>query len=496
MSHPQTAPDPKRWIALILLCAAQFMVVLDASIVNVALPSIQTDLDFSQQNLQWVVNAYTLVFGGFLLLGGRLADLLGRRRVFVAGLFLFSAASLLGGFAQSEGQLIAARALQGLGAAIVSPAALAIVTTTFAEGSERNKALGIWGAIAGAGGAVGVLMGGVLTEFMGWEWVLFVNVPIGVAAALATPRFVRESRMDRDGAGFDVLGALTVTAGLVILVYGLVKANDFGWGDGRTIGLLGASVAFIAAFVAIESRSRSPLVPLAFFRQRTPTAAQGIGLLVGASLFSMFFFISLYLQQVLGFSALEAGVAYLPLSAGIIVSAGAASQLVERVGVKPVLTTGLALVVLGLLMFTGIDANGSYVGDVLFPSLVVAVGLGLAFVPLTIAAVAGVRGEEAGLASGLINTSQQVGGALGLAVLSTVANSRTEEVMQAARGAREALPAALTEGFQNAFLVGSLFAIAGIVLAVTMLRHRELRDAQRQQAEAAAGGELAVPAQA
>jgi EmrB/QacA subfamily drug resistance transporter len=496
MSHPQIAPDPKRWIALILLCAAQFMVVLDASIVNVALPSIQTDLDFSQQNLQWVVNAYTLVFGGFLLLGGRLADLLGRRRVFVAGLFLFSAASLLGGFAQSEGQLIAARALQGLGAAIVSPAALAIVTTTFAEGSERNKALGIWGAIAGAGGAVGVLMGGVLTEFMGWEWVLFVNVPIGVAAALATPRFVRESRMDRDGAGFDVLGALTVTAGLVILVYGLVKANDFGWGDGRTIGLLGASVAFIAAFVAIESRSRSPLVPLAFFRQRTPTAAQGIGLLVGASLFSMFFFISLYLQQVLGFSALEAGVAYLPLSAGIIVSAGAASQLVERVGVKPVLTTGLALVVLGLLMFTGIDANGSYVGDVLFPSLVVAVGLGLAFVPLTIAAVAGVRGEEAGLASGLINTSQQVGGALGLAVLSTVANSRTEEVMQAARGAREALPAALTEGFQNAFLVGSLFAIAGIVLAVTMLRHRELRDAQRQQAEAAAGGELAVPAQA
>jgi EmrB/QacA subfamily drug resistance transporter len=496
MSHPQTAPDPKRWIALILLCAAQFMVVLDASIVNVALPSIQTDLDFSQQNLQWVVNAYTLVFGGFLLLGGRLADLLGRRRVFVAGLFLFSAASLLGGFAQSEGQLIAARALQGLGAAIVSPAALAIVTTTFAEGSERNKALGIWGAIAGAGGAVGVLMGGVLTEFMGWEWVLFVNVPIGVAAALATPRFVRESRMDRDGSGFDVLGALTVTAGLVVLVYGLVKANDFGWGDGRTIGLLGASVAFIAAFVAIESRSRSPLVPLAFFRQRTPTAAQGIGLLVGASLFSMFFFISLYLQQVLGFSALEAGVAYLPLSAGIIVSAGAASQLVERVGVKPVLTTGLALVVLGLLMFTGIDANGSYVGDVLFPSLVVAVGLGLAFVPLTIAAVAGVRGEEAGLASGLINTSQQVGGALGLAVLSTVANSRTEEVMQAARGAREALPAALTEGFQNAFLVGSLFAIAGIVIAVTMLRHRELRDAQRQQAEAAAGGELAVPAQA
>jgi EmrB/QacA subfamily drug resistance transporter len=491
MSQPNPSTDSRRWIALILLCAAQFMVVLDASIVNVALPSIKNALHFSQQNLQWIVNAYTLVFGGFLLLGGRAADLLGRRRVFIAGLILFSVASLLGGLSTSETQLVGARALQGLGAAIISPAALAIVTTTFAEGSERNRALGIWGAIAGAGGAVGVLLGGVLTQGLGWEWVLFVNVPIGVAAAVATPRFVRESRRERAGAGFDLLGAVTVTAGLVVLVYGLVKANDFGWGDGRTIGLLGGAVALLAVFVVVEARSRSPLVPLGFFRNRTPTVAQGIGLLLGASLFAMFFFLSLYLQQVLGYSALEAGVGYLPLAFGIILSAGAASQLVERVGVKPVLTAGLVLAVAGMLLFSGVQPNGGYVSDVLIPSVVVAVGLGLAFVPLTIAAVAGVSGAEAGLASGLINTSQQVGGALGLAVLSTVAASRTDDVMRAAHGAADALPRALTEGFQSAFTVGALFAVAGIVLSVALLRHRELRAAQRRQAEAAARGDAA-----
>jgi EmrB/QacA subfamily drug resistance transporter len=496
MNQPRASSDPNRWIALVLLCAAQFMVVLDASIVNVALPSIKTSLDFSQQNLQWVVNAYTLMFGGFLLLGGRLADLLGRRRIFIAGLILFSFASLLGGLAQSEGWLIGARGLQGLGAAIVSPAALAIVTTTFAEGKERNQALSIWGAIAGAGGAVGVLMGGVLTEYLGWEWVLFVNVPIGVAAAVATPRFVLESRRERGRTTFDVLGAVSVTAGLVTLVYGLVKANDFGWGDGRTIGLLAAALALIGVFVAIESRSRSPLVPLRFFRQRTPTAAQAIGLLLGAALFAMFFFISLYLQQVLGYSALKAGVSYLPLAVGIIVSAGGAAQLVDRVGVKPVMTAGLALLAVGLLMFTGIDPNGTYVGDVLFPSIVVAVGLGFSFVPVTIAAVAGVSATDAGLASGLINTSQQVGGALGLAVLSTVANSRTDEVLRAAQGARDALPRALTEGFQSAFFVGALFAAAGVVLSLTLLRQRELREAQRQQAEAAMRGEVPAPGQA
>jgi EmrB/QacA subfamily drug resistance transporter len=489
MSHPpQSLPDPKRWIALILLCAAQFMVVLDASIVNVALPSIQTDLNFSQENLQWVVNAYTLVFGGFLLLGGRMADLLGRRRLFIIGLGVFSLASLLGGFAQTEGQLIAARALQGLGAAIISPAALSIVTTTFAEGSERNKALGIWGAIAGLGGAVGVLMGGMLTEWAGWEWVLFVNVPIGVAAAVLTPRYVRESRTDRATRHFDALGAVTITAGLALLIYALVKAEDFGWGSGSTIGLIAGALALIGTFIVIEARSRSPLAPLSFFRQRTPTSANVLAVLIAASLFSMFFFISLYLQRVLGYSALEAGLAYLPLAVTIIVSAGVASQAVERIGVKPALVFGLSMIAVGLAWFSQVDAGGSYVSDVLGPSIVAAIGLGFSFVPVTIAAVSGVRDDEAGLASGLVNTSQQVGGALGLAVLSTIATSTTDGLPGG-----PANPEALTAGFQDAFLVGAGFAVAGVVLALILLRHRELRAAQR---ELAAREQAAVPVSA
>jgi len=478
MSQPLSPPDPKRWIALVLLCAAQFMVVLDASIVNVALPSIQTDLNFSQENLQWVVNAYTLVFGGFLLLGGRTADLLGRRRLFIIGLGLFSLASLLGGLAANEGQLIAARALQGLGAAIISPAALSIVTTTFAEGSERNKALGIWGAIAGLGGAAGVLLGGMLTEWAGWEWVLFVNVPIGIAAAVFTPRFVRESRAsEREGRHFDALGAVTITAGLVLLVFTLVKAEDVGWDSARTIGGLAGSAALIGLFVLIEARSRSPLAPLAFFRQRTPTSANVLSVLIAASLFSMFFFISLYLQRVLGFSALEAGLAYLPLAGTIVISAGVASQAVERIGVKPALVFGLSAIAVGLAWFSQVDADGSYVSDVLGPSIVAAIGLGFSFVPVTIAAVAGVSDDEAGLASGLVNTSQQVGGALGLAVLATIANSTTNGLPGGAQN-----PAALTEGFQDAFLVGSGFALVGVVLALVLLRHRELREAQRELA--------------
>ena len=488
MTHPQSPPDPRRWIALVLLCAAQFMVVLDASIVNVALPSIQTDLEFSQANLQWVVNAYTLVFGGFLLLGGRMADLLGRRRLFILGLGLFSLASLLGGFAQNEGQLIAARALQGLGAAVISPAALSIVTTTFSEGAERNKALGIWGAIAGLGGAAGVLLGGMLTEWAGWEWVLFVNVPIGLAAAVLTPRFVAESRMERRGQTFDAIGAFTITAGLVILVYALVKAEDFGWDSGSTIGLLALSAALIVSFIAIEARSRSPLAPLSFFRNRTPTSANVLSVLIAASLFSMFFFISLYLQRVLGYSALEAGLAYLPLALTIVVSAGVASQAVERIGVKPALTFGMAMIAVGLLWFSRVDAGGGYVSDVLGPSIVAAIGLGFSFVPVTIAAVAGVRDDQAGLASGLVNTSQQVGGALGLAVLATIANSTTNGLPGGPRN-----PEALVQGFQDAFFVGALFAVAGVVLSLALLRHRELR---RAQAELAARDAPPVPVQA
>jgi len=472
--------SPNRWLALALLAAAQFVVILDASIVNVALPSIGTDLQFSQDDLSWVVNAYVLVFGGFLLLGGRLADLLGRRRVFIAGLIVFALASLAGGLAEDSTQLIIARAVQGLGAALLSPAALALVTVLFAEGADRNKALGVWGAVAGSGGAVGVLAGGMLTEWAGWEWVLFVNVPIGLAAAALAPRLLPESRME--GRHFDVAGAVTVTAGLSLLVYARVDANSAGWGSTQTLGLGALAFALIGSFYLIERRSKAPLVPFpGIFRIRTITGINVTAVLIAAALFSMFFFVSLYMQQVLGFSALEAGLAYLPLSLGIIVSAGLASQLVTRFGFKPVLIGGLILTAGGLIWFSQISAGGSYVGDVLFPSLLAAVGLGLAFVSMTVAAVSGVEAHEAGLASGLINTSQQVGGALGLAILATIANGRTEDAMATSTQA-----VALTEGFQSALLVGSGFAIAGAILAALLISGR----ASREHAEAARSGEL------
>jgi EmrB/QacA subfamily drug resistance transporter len=475
-----TTPD-RRWLALVLLAAAQFVVVLDASIVNVALPSIGSALRFSQHNLSWVVNAYTLTFGGFLLLGGRMADLLGRRRMFIAGLILFAGASLAGGLAQSDVWLIAARAVQGLGAALLSPAALSLVTELFEEGAERNKALGVWGAVAGSGGAAGVLLGGVLTEWAGWEWVLFVNVPIGVAAAFAAPRLLpaRESAPAQASRHFDTAGALTVTAGLSLLVYSLVNANSAGWGSGETLGLLALAVALIAGFVAIELRTHAPLVPFpGIFRVRTIRGINVTALLVAMALFSMFFFISLYMQQVLGYDPLEAGVAYLPLAGGIIVSAGLASQLTTRFGVKPVLIAGLVLTAVGLIWFAQISPSGSYIGDLLFPSLLSAFGLGFAFVSMTVAAVAGVEPHEAGLASGLINTSQQIGGALGLAVLAAIANSRTDSLTQA--GTR--LPVALTEGFQTALTVGAAFALLGAVLATLLVSGREV--------ESREGGEL------
>jgi EmrB/QacA subfamily drug resistance transporter len=456
--------------------------------VNVALPSIGRDLDFSQENLSWVVNAYTLTFGGFLLLGGRLADLLGRRRMFIVGLILFGLASLAGGLAQSEAQLIAARTIQGLGAAIISPAALSIVTTTFAEGAERNRALGVWGAVAGAGGAAGVLLGGVLTEFLGWEWVLLVNVPIALIAAALAPRLLMESRHPT-ATTFDIPGAVSVTAGLALLVYGLVNTVDVGWGSAETLAILAGALALLGVFVAIESRTSSPLMPFSIFRLRTLTGANIVGLLVGMSLFSMFFFISLYVQQVLGYEPLEAGLAYVPLSVLIIVSAGGASQLVTRFGFKPPLIAGMLLISVGLLWFSRVSApSGSYVGDVLFPSMIVAVGLGFAFVPVTIAAVTGTRPGEAGLASGLINTSQQIGGALGLAIAATVANSTTADVF--ASGERNRL-VALNEGFQDAFLVCAAFGILGAILAATLISSRD----SREHAEAAQRGEVdPVPA--
>lgn len=468
--------------ALVLLAMTQFVIVLDASIVNVALPSIGRELDVSQDNLSWVVNAYTLTFGGFLLLGGRLADLLGRRRMFISGLILFGVASLAGGLSGSEAQLIAARAVQGLGAAMISPAALSIITTTFAEGAERNRALGVWGAVAGAGGAAGVLLGGILTEFLGWEWVLLVNVPIALVAASLAPVLLLESR-DARPASFDVAGAVSVTAGLALLVYALVNTVDEGWGSTQTLLLLAAAAALILAFLAIELRARHPLMPFSIFRLRTLRGANVVGLLIGMSLFSMFFFISLYVQQVLGYSPLEAGVAYLPLSVLIIVSAGVGSQLVTRIGFKPVLMVGLLLIGVGLLWFSRVSPGGSYVADVLFPSMVVAVGLGFAFVTDTIAAVTGTEAKEAGLASGLINTSQQVGGALGLAITATIANTTT--VGAFAAGERDRM-VALTEGFQDAFLVCAGFAFAGVVLAAVMISSRD----SRAHAQAAQQGEV------
>jgi EmrB/QacA subfamily drug resistance transporter len=460
-------------LALALLAMTQFVIVIDASIVNIALPSIGRALHFSQTDLSWVVNAYTLTFGGFLLLGGRLADLMGRRRMFMIGLVLFSVSSLAGGLAQSETWLIVARAVQGLGGAIVSPAALSIITTTFADGEERNRALGVWGAVAGAGGAAGVLLGGILTSGLNWRWVLFVNVPIGFLCAFLAPRVLPESHAEFESRQFDIPGAVTVTAGLALLVYALVDAVNVGWGSTATIARIAGALVLLVAFLAIERRQRAPLMPMSIFRLRTLRGADTVALLIGMSLFSMFFFVSLYMQQVLHYSALKAGLSYLPLSVGIVLSAGAASVLVTRFGFKPVLLTGLMFVAGGLYWFSKVPATGgTFLANVLGPSLLAAVGLGLSFVPVTIAAVTGTRPQEAGLASGLVNTAQQVGGALGLAILATVANSRTLAVLHS--GQRD-VAVALTKGFERAFLVGAGFALAGALLTVVMISSRDSR---------------------
>jgi EmrB/QacA subfamily drug resistance transporter len=462
----------RRWTALILLCAAQFVVVLDASIVNVALPSIGKGLHFSDQNLPWVVNAYVIAFGGFLLLGGRAADLVGRRRVFMAGLVVVAIASLAAGFAATQGQLITARAAQGLGAAIIAPSALSIVTTLFKDGAERNKALGAWGAVAGSAGAVGVLLGGVLTEGLGWEWVLWVNVPVSLIALALTPGLIPESRSESATRHFDAAGAMSITAGLSVLAYALLDASSAGWGSTKIVSLLVLSAALIAGFVVIELRSAAPLVPFRIFQLRTLTGANVVGLLLGASLFSMFFFISLYMQQVLGYSPIHAGLSYLPLAIMIIVAAGIGGQLVTRFGFKPILAAGMLFVAVGLAWFSRIAVHGGFVADILGPSLLAAMGLGFGFVTSTIAAVSGVGDHEQGLASGLINTSQQIGGALGLAVLSTIATTRTSDLMASGTSS---LHHALTEGFQSAFLGGAIIAALGFVATLTLIRTRDSR---------------------
>ena len=474
MTDAQAATRHK-WLALALLATTQFVIVLDAAIVNVAIPSIGDDLHFSPENLTWIPNAYALTFGGFLLLGGRMADLLGRRRLFMIGLFVFSVGSLLGGLSATEEQLIAFRALQGLGAALLAPSALSMVTNMFAEGAERNKALGVWGAVSGSGGAAGVLLGGVLTEYAGWEWVLWVNVPIGIIAALLAPRLLVESRKEDDNKTFDAFGAVTVTAGLSLLVYGLVDAVNAGWGSSKTLLVLAGATALLAIFVVNELRSSAPIMPFRIFRLRTLTGANVVGLLVGAALFAMFFFLSRYMQQVLGYSALKAGLCYLPLALAIIGSAGAASVLVTRLGFKPVLIAGMGLCAIALVWFAQVPVDGSYVKNLLGPMVIAAVGLGFAFVPVTIAAVSNISADDSGLASGLINTSQQVGGALGLAVLGTIASSRTNDLVAASGGNPSTLPDALTEGFQRAFLAGAGFAVLGIIATLILVRGSDSR---------------------
>ncbi len=463
------------WIVLVLICLAQFMVILDATIVNVALPSIQKDLDLSEGSLQWIVNAYTLVFGGFLLLGGRAGDLLGRKRLFLIGLVVFTGASLLDGLASSEAMLVGSRALQGLGAALISPAALSIIATTFAEGKERARALGVWAAIAIGGSAVGLVLGGVLTQYFSWPWIFFVNVPVGMAAFVLSLRLVPESRDAHVHRSYDIGGAVTVTGGLMTLVYAIVDAQSAGWGSARTLGLFAVSAVLLAAFVGIELRAQAPLVRLSIFRVRSLLTANIAMFLAMSGMFAMFFFNTLYIQRVLGYDPLTAGLALLPFTAGIMVSAGIASQFAPRIGVRPVAAAGFVLSAAGLLLLTQLPVDGSYAANVL-PSIVLSsLGMGAVFMPLTLIATTGLENEDQGLASGLFNTSQQVGGALGLAVLSTLATSRTSS----AGGSQLH---SLVIGFHWAFAAGAAFMVAGLVVLVTLLRKRHVARIEQQAA--------------
>ncbi len=460
--------DPRRWLALAVVGTAFFMTILDVSIVNVALPTILQDLNFSRENIQWVVTAYALTFGGFLLLGGRAADLLGRRRVFMVGVVLFSLASLVCGLANSEGVLIAARAVQGVGGAIISPAALSIVSSTFTEGAERNKALGIWGALGGSGAAAGVLLGGVLTKYAGWEWIFFVNVPVGALVLVAAPRIVRESRVQGAGRQFDPFGAITITAGLALFVYTLSRAPFVGWDSARTIILLIVSVGLVAAFLVIERTVESPLMPFRIFRVRTVAGANVVATLLGGVIFANFFLLTLYVQGVLHFSALKAGLTFLATAGTAVLAAGVAQALVTRVGVKPILAVGLALLTTGMVWYTQIPVDGSYATDLLPGYLFVGVGIAFSFVPVTIAALAGVAEREAGLASGLINTSQQIGGAVGVALVSTVFTSHI--------GSGQPTLQTLTDGYALAFWVLAALGAAAFVANLLLIRRGEMTE--------------------
>ena len=474
-------------LTLALLCAVAFLDFIDASIVNLALPSIRRDLHFSVQGLQWVLSGYLLTYGGFMLLGGRAGDLLGRRRVLVAGTALFGVSSLAGGFAGSAGVLVGARLAQGVGAAMMLPAALSLLTTLFKEGSDRTTALGVWGAVAGLASAVGVFLGGVLTEGPGWRWVLFVNPPIAVLLLGAIFWLITGERRRALLESFDIRGAVLATGGMLLLVYALVKAPDQGWGSARTIGELAAALALLAAFVINEQRSKNPLVPLSIFRVKGLAAADVTQLIALAGFLSMFFFLTLYMQNVLGYSPIKAGAAYLPLTAGVAVSAGISSQLLARIGTRPVIVAGALIAAGGLYYLSRVPVGGSYLTD-LFPGLmVVSVGLGAVFVAVTTAANAGVDPGRAGLAAALLNASQQVGGALGLAIFSAIATSRTSHLL----AARTPLPDALTSGFHQALLAASIFVVATAIVA---LRTSNTRGEAQQQPVPEPQPELVRPA--
>ena len=477
---PSIAESPPRqvnpWLVLVIACMAQFMVVLDITVVNIALPSVQRGLHFSPANLQWIVNAYTLVFGGFLLLGGRAADLLGRKRLFIAGVIVFTLASMLNGIAQSSGMLIVGRGLQGLGGALVSPAALSIVTTTFSDGEQRTRALGVWSAIAAGGSAVGLLMGGALTELASWRWVFFVNLPVGIVTLAMALRYVPESRVENARRSFDLAGAVTVTTGLIVLVYAIVKAQTYGWGSGRTLGLGAVAVALLATFVAIEHRSKAPLMRLSIFRVRTLAVADTVLLLLASGMFGMFFFASLYIQQILGYSPVKAGLAFLPVTAVIMLGAALAQQGIRRFGVRNVGAVGIAMASAGLFVLTQLPVHGSYVDDLLPGLLPLGLGLGLAFVPITLLGTSGVREQDNGLASGLFNTAQQVGGSLGLAILSTLAASQAANVLHGTSSA--AITVARVSGYHVAFLAAAIMLAAGAVILVVALRKTHMREVE------------------
>ena len=472
---PRHSTNP--WLILVLVCFAQFMVVLDATVVNVALPSIQQDLGLSEANLQWIVNAYALAFGGFLLLGGRTGDLLGRKRLFLFGLVVFTIASLLNGLAVDSAMLIACRGLQGLGAAFISPAALAIISTTFEEGSERAKALGVWAAIAIGGSAVGLIVGGALTQLLSWPWIFFINIPVGVAVFGFSLRYLPESKVEGEHRSFDIAGAFAVTAGLMSLVYAIVQGPEKGWTSAETIATFVLAAILLVSFVLIEQRSKAPLVRLSIFRVRSLLTANTTMFLVASGLFAMFFFNSLYLQRVLGYGPLKAGLAFLPFTFGIVVSAGLASRFAPRVGVRPVAIVGMVVTIAGMLYLTHIQANGTYAADLLPALLLTSLGMGAVFLPLTLIATTGLDNEDQGLASGLFNTSQQIGGALGLAILTSLAASKTSSVHGVSQSE------GLVEGFHVAFLGGALFIVGALVVFLALLRKHHVA---RIEAEAAA----------